>query len=149
MGSVSGPAVCFGGDLPAEVGVFVRQGRRRFIEDVKIGQTGRAILVDLNTGNIIAHIDKEKLSKTVDSSVYDNLKSNEKGLSYVQVDGEKQLYAYNRLKEINAAVVSHVKETEAFSIIQSLQKKNTIVYLLCGTFHSFAYSITGSDTVIP
>ena len=79
----------------------------KFIEDVKIGQTGRAILVDLNTGNIIAHIDKEKLSKTVDSSIYEKLKSNEKGLGYVKVDGEKQLYAYTRLNEINAAVVSH------------------------------------------
>lgn len=109
----------------------------KFIEDVKIGQTGRAILVDLNTGNIIAHIDKEKLSKTVDSSIYEKLKSNEKGLGYVKVDGEKQLYAYTRLNEINAAVVSHVKETEAFSIIQSLQKKNTIVSLAVFIIVSF------------
>ncbi|WP_035293309.1 methyl-accepting chemotaxis protein [Clostridium sp. KNHs214] len=124
------------GVTTADIDISVIQN---MIGNIKIGKTGRALLIE-SSGTYIAGVDESKILKTKiqeekNSSlakVSKNILSSKNGEEYFEKDGEKYRIYYKSIPTTNWIIGIYMAESELYAPVKSLLIRSIIIMIIAG-----------------
>lgn len=106
------------------------------IESIKYGKTGYAYILDMDTGVVIAHPNKERIGKKVieiDSSLahlQNELMSNQKGIYTYTTSGDKKIAAFASIPSLKWNFVVAVSQKEVLAELASFTTKMVLLLII-------------------
>lgn len=107
---------------------------QNMVENMKIGNTGRALLID-SSGTYIADVDKSKILKvkiqeeknTSLAEAGKNMLSSKNGEGHFEKDGEKYRIYYKTVPTTNWVIGIYMAESELYAPVRGLLVRSTII----------------------